>query len=90
MSSVLKWIIYVLLALVGLYFLCKGGLAFLKHLANFTTWARNLLAALHSLWARLFGWMERDSAAGGPGAREDPAPAPERPRVTGHTPTTLP
>jgi hypothetical protein len=65
--------------LVGLYILCKVGLAFLKHLANFTTWARNLLAALQSLWARLFGWMERDSVAGGAAVQEEPMQAPLRP-----------
>jgi hypothetical protein len=50
--TVLKWIVFAVLALIVVIVILRQGLSFL---ANFTTWARNLLNALHALWARLFG-----------------------------------
>jgi len=58
-SPVFKWIIYGVLGLAALYVVLRLGLAFLKHMANFSTWARQLLAALQALWQKLFGWWER-------------------------------
>jgi hypothetical protein len=51
-GTVLKWIVFGVLALVVVIVLLRQGLSFL---ANFTNWARNLLNALRALWARLFG-----------------------------------
>jgi hypothetical protein len=51
-GTVLKWIVFVVLALVVVMVILRQGLSFL---ANFTNWARNLLNALRALWARLFG-----------------------------------
>jgi hypothetical protein len=51
-GSILKWIVFAVLAVVVVVFLLRQGLGFL---ANFTDWARNLLNALKAFWARLFG-----------------------------------
>lgn len=51
-APVLKWIVFGVLALVVLAALLRGGLGFL---ANFTDWAKNLLAAWRNFWANLFG-----------------------------------
>jgi len=55
LSSALKWIVFAILAIVVLLYLCRHGL---RYLANFTAWARRLLAALDALWQRLFGWWK--------------------------------
>jgi hypothetical protein len=52
-SSALKWIIFGILAVVVVLYIFRHGL---RYLANFTSWARRLLAALDALWKRLFGW----------------------------------
>jgi len=75
---VVKWIIYALIALLVLYVLLRALWAFLKHLAHFTTWARNLLAALRNLWQSLFAWLPRRSSAK-EGAEEAAAARPLRP-----------
>jgi hypothetical protein len=62
-ATVLKWIIGIVLALVMLFVLLRAGL---KFLANFTHWARRLLAALRSFWGALLAWF-----AGGKGGEED-------------------
>jgi hypothetical protein len=51
-GPVLKWIVFGVLAIVVLIALLRGGLGFL---ANFTEWARKLLAAWRNFWANLFG-----------------------------------
>jgi hypothetical protein len=51
-GSVLKWIVFGVLAIVVVVVLLRQGLGFL---ANFTDWAKNLLNALRAFWARLFG-----------------------------------
>jgi hypothetical protein len=51
-GSILKWIVFAVLAVIVVVFLLRQGLGFL---ANFTDWARNLLNALKAFWARLFG-----------------------------------
>src|SRR6266851_2131351 len=53
LSSALKWIVFAVLALVVAFYLFRHGL---RYLANFTAWAKRLLAALDALWQRLFGW----------------------------------
>jgi hypothetical protein len=52
-GKIIKWIVFGVLALVIGYFLFRHGL---KFLANFTTWAKQLLEFLNNFWARLFGW----------------------------------
>jgi hypothetical protein len=52
-GTIIKWIVFGILALVIGYFLFRHGL---KFLANFTTWAKQLLEFLNNFWARLFGW----------------------------------
>jgi hypothetical protein len=66
--TVLKWIVFAVLALIVLIVVLRQGLSFL---ANFTNWARNLLNALHALWARLFG-------GGTTQPKEEPSVAVER------------
>jgi hypothetical protein len=52
--KLLKWIVFAALALVVGFFVVR---AVLRFLANFTGWARGLLASLERLWQSLFGWM---------------------------------
>lgn len=51
-GKAIKWIVFAILALVVGYFIFRHGL---KFLANFSTWARQLLDFLNNFWARLFG-----------------------------------
>jgi hypothetical protein len=51
-GPVLKWLVFGILALVVLFVLLRNGL---QYLANFSNWARDLLAALRNFWASLFG-----------------------------------
>ncbi len=55
LATLLKWIVFGILALAFLFFLLRSGL---KFLANFTTWAQRLLAALDAWWKNLFGRKE--------------------------------
>jgi hypothetical protein len=52
LGTVLKWIVFALLAILVLFFILRQGLQFL---ANFTNWARRLLDAMRAWWAGLFG-----------------------------------
>jgi hypothetical protein len=52
MGPILKWIVFGVLAVGVVVVLFRSGLGWL---ANFFSWARNLLDALRSLWERLFG-----------------------------------
>src|SRR5262249_26685272 len=56
-ATVLKWLVFAVLALVVLYFVVRHGL---KFLANFSDWAKQLLAALRNFWANLFGRREEE------------------------------
>jgi hypothetical protein len=51
--KVLKWVVFAILALVVGFVVLR---AVLKFMANFTGWAKRLLAALEKLWQGLFGW----------------------------------
>jgi hypothetical protein len=62
LGNVVKWVVYVLLALAAVYVLFRFGWKILKQLAQFTLWARRLVEALQSLWQSLFGWLEREPA----------------------------
>jgi hypothetical protein len=74
-ASFLKWLVFILLALVVLFFVLRGLLQFL---ANFTGWARGLLEALRNFWAGLFGNRKRASRDA-PEETPGPLPIPERP-----------
>jgi hypothetical protein len=56
-APILKWVVFVVGALVVLFFLLKAALTFL---ANFTSWAKNLLDSLRAWWESLFGWGKRE------------------------------
>src|SRR5262249_12694696 len=73
-GPVLKWVVFALIALVVLFVVLRGGL---RWLANFSQWARDLLAALRSFWEGLFGGAKAGS--GGEGGEAGPAPVPLRP-----------
>jgi hypothetical protein len=66
LGTVLKWIVFTVLALIVVFLVLKKGLQFL---ANFTTWARRLLEALRAWWEGLFGGgsgvAEPEAEAGG-------------------------
>jgi hypothetical protein len=51
----LRWLVYGLLALVALYALGRMLWALLKHLANFSAWARSLLDSLQAWWRGVVG-----------------------------------
>jgi hypothetical protein len=51
-ATALKWIVFVVVAVVGLAFVLGGGLRFL---ANFSEWAKRLLAACRRFWEALLG-----------------------------------
>jgi hypothetical protein len=72
LGTVLKWIVFIGLAVLVVFFLLKQGLQFL---ANFTNWARRLLDAWRAWWAGLVG-------AGGQGGPVEEAAVEqgERPR----------
>jgi hypothetical protein len=59
-GTILKWVVFALLALAAGYFVFRHGL---KFLANFSSLARQLLDFLNNFWARLFGGTiaERES-----------------------------
>jgi hypothetical protein len=76
LATVLKWVVFTVLALAVAYYLFRNGL---KYLGNFTQWARRLLAALDAFWQRLLGWFTpRADRAETPGETES-IPAPPRP-----------
>jgi hypothetical protein len=58
-SNVLKWIVAGIVAVLVIFFLLRSGL---KFLANFTHWAKGLLAALRALWEGLWGWGSKSTS----------------------------
>jgi hypothetical protein len=60
LSTVIKWIIFGVLAALVVFHLLKSGLSWL---ANFTKWARDLLDSLRAFWERLFGSREKTAGA---------------------------
>jgi Domain of unknown function (DUF4129) len=73
-GALLKWIAFILLALLVLAMVFRGGL---QYLANFMPWAKRWLEALSAWWRRLFG---RRASAGevetGPAEERKPARVP--------------
>jgi hypothetical protein len=53
-ATALKWIVFVVVAVVAIAFVLGGGL---RYLANFSEWAQRLLAAWRRFWAALFGGL---------------------------------
>jgi hypothetical protein len=51
LGPVAKWIVFGVIVVVVVFFVLRGALQFL---ANFTNWARDLLAALRAWWQGLF------------------------------------
>jgi hypothetical protein len=86
MSTILKWIVFGVLAALVVFHLFRSGL---KWLANFSKWARQLLESLRAFWARLWGRREEATSEN----KAEPAPAQaRRPRPfasTGCLPTKL-
>jgi hypothetical protein len=54
-TTFLKWVIFIVIALVVLAFIFRGVL---RHLGQFMPWARNLLDSLHAWWASFWGKKE--------------------------------
>lgn len=59
-STVFKWIVFVIVGLIVAFLVLR---ALLRFLSNFTGWARGMLAALDRLWKSLFGWWGQPSTA---------------------------
>ena len=70
LATFLKWVVFTILVLAVLFFLLRSGL---KFLANFTNWAKQLLAALDAWWKSLFSRKK-------PAAKAAEVPSPRRPR----------
>ncbi|HMC90030.1 MAG TPA: DUF4129 domain-containing protein, partial [Gemmataceae bacterium] len=60
LATFLKWLVFAALALVVIFFILRSGL---KFLANFTDWAKRLLAAIQAWWAGLFGGAKEKTDA---------------------------
>jgi hypothetical protein len=71
LGQVLKWIVIGLFVLVIAFFLLRAVLVFL---ANFTGWARNLLAFFRAWWQGLVNREGAKAAAGESGVNAKPAP----------------
>jgi Domain of unknown function (DUF4129) len=61
------------------FYLFRNGL---KHWANFSQWARRLLAALDAFWQKLFGWWTPRPAKAEQELPMEPTPTPPRPFAT--------
>jgi hypothetical protein len=69
-SNVLRWAVYIVLALAGLWFL-------IQFLANFTNWAKWLVDLLRDFWQGLFGgWGGRTETEADEAEPEPARPAP--------------
>jgi Domain of unknown function (DUF4129) len=68
-ATFIKWIIFAVLAIAVVVLVLRSGL---QYLANFTDWAKRLLAAWQAWWDRLFG--KRTARAGTEAAAEMETP----------------
>jgi hypothetical protein len=75
LMTLLKWIVGGLVVLVIVFVLLR---ALLRFLANFTHWAKRLLASLQRFWDGLFGWWRHgrlpEAALDEPESAAPPAP----------------
>ena len=55
LSTLFKWIVFILVGLIVAFFVFR---AILRFLSNFTGWAKGLLGALDRFWKSLFGWWQ--------------------------------
>ncbi len=78
-ASLMKWVVFAVLALAVAFYLFRNGL---KHWANFSQWARRLLAALDALWQKLFGWWQPQPGKAEKDQSLEPRPLPPRPFAT--------
>jgi hypothetical protein len=72
LATVIKWVVFGLLALATVIIILRGGL---RYLANFADWARRLLAALRRIWEAFFGGRQAEAAS----VAVEPARAPPAP-----------
>jgi uncharacterized protein DUF4129 len=68
LTTLLKWIVGIILGVLVLFVLIR---ALLKFLANFTSWAKNLLAGLQSFWNALWGLLPGGRRRRGLGEAEE-------------------
>jgi hypothetical protein len=73
LGTVLKWLVFGVLALGVLFFVLRSGLNFL---ANFTSWAKRLLEGLRAWWEGLFGRGESEPEVEMEETASLPAPRP--------------
>jgi hypothetical protein len=73
LGTLLKWIVFTVLAVAVLFFVLTRGLQFL---ANFTDWARRLLDTLRAWWAGLFGGAGSDASEDSTADEAEPAHRP--------------
>jgi hypothetical protein len=73
LMPILKWIVYIAFFALVAFVILRAVLQFL---ANFTTWARDLLKAWRAWWQALFGWMGRGRAEGDEAGDAVPATPP--------------
>jgi hypothetical protein len=59
-ATILKWVVFAVVALIVVFVVLRHGLSFL---ANFSQWARDLLASLRKFWEGLFGRADKESGA---------------------------
>jgi hypothetical protein len=81
LGRALKWIVFIIGALIVLFILARSGL---KFLANFTEWARRLLDAIRNWWLQIWG-----TASAASNSREDdplPTARPVRQFASYHNP----
>jgi hypothetical protein len=71
LANILKWVVGIIAGVVVLFILLRAGL---KFLANFTHWARGLLAALQAFWHGLWGWGSRGQGGHGEEHPDEAAP----------------
>jgi hypothetical protein len=73
LAAVLRWVVFAVVVVVVLVLVLRGALRFL---ANFTTWAKDLLETLRSWWQALFGWWPQGGGADTPADAKPPAAPP--------------
>jgi hypothetical protein len=74
LAPILKWVLFGIIAAIVAFVVFRG---ILKFLANFTSWARGLLAAIQGLWESLFGWIWRTGQAQKLAVAQEQAPRPQ-------------
>ncbi len=73
LSQFLKWIVFILVGIIVAFLLIR---AMLRFLANFSGWAKGILAALERLWRSLFGWLTPSALHAETAERSAPTPRP--------------